>query len=417
MDETINPDTSNIPISLSVEECIDKTLEPIRSVISQYSEYLIADKKIDYLKMRRFIFTAYNNLVEMDQSVLKAEVSEPKSKLNAVKKHFDELEMYLKKPLSINFEKIFLEQQSHYREVRRSAERAKHNIDLKDVQASHLRVTHSECKKSLQLTSRKHPRYPEIEARCKKLNREYVDSLHEASELRSRLALLQDRMEEFKKSHSITFGKVFDERTEQIKGDINSIMDGIAYEFDTILWEKAKESTAVRKFFLEAKIEGTYSSKTFLKYYMRSLDEQKFSEDQEKLYELLDYLESISAKHIFFLSNDDEELAHFRMLIENIDKDFTVYAESVPAKIYSELKRHPIDLLVLNDEQKSQTGIEILQELWNTFEEAKNTLPVMLRFQKPTYESLDTAGKMGVKYFILAEASDEEFKEKLLDIL
>ena len=65
--EIILGNNSIVPIK-SVEECLDEYFNLIKAEIAKYSPTLSKDKtkSLYYSKMKRFIFTAYNNLYEMD---------------------------------------------------------------------------------------------------------------------------------------------------------------------------------------------------------------------------------------------------------------------------------------------------------------------------------------------------------------
>ena len=83
---------------------------------------------------------------------------------------------------------------------------------------------------------------------------------------------------------------------DEIKYDIIDTLNVLAYRFDKELWRSAKRSKPVQKFFIEARIEGLYSSKTYMKYYINKLDIKKAGENTVKL---MRYIEQYNKSYNF----------------------------------------------------------------------------------------------------------------------
>ena len=78
------------------------------------------------------------------------------------------------------------------------------------------------------------------------------------------------------------------------KDMISGILNYKAYDLDVSIWKNASKSRMIQEFFKDAGIKGGYSTKTFLHYYLGTLDKSKIKDEQEELFKLLEYLEKTS---------------------------------------------------------------------------------------------------------------------------
>lgn len=78
------------------------------------------------------------------------------------------------------------------------------------------------------------------------------------------------------------------------KDMISRILNYKAYDFDSYLWKNAVRSKSIKEYFKASGIKGTYSTETFLRYYLKTLDKDNLKEEQEELFKLLHYFENKS---------------------------------------------------------------------------------------------------------------------------
>lgn len=408
---------SEIPVETGVEQCVRKFLKPYKEAIAPHEEHASSERKLDYLKMRRFIFTAYNNLVEMDHTISEGRIVQPKAALLHVQKHYEELEKMLNRPGNVNFEKVFLTSQSYYKEVVSLYETKKAHGEYLSSRLMQIKVSMDEYGKRYRLASKKSPEYAQLETIFKRLNGEYVDRLHDQSILREEIAKLYGVIEKFKKQHELEFNQYFYDKSREFVEFVQEVLNGLAYEYDTILWEEAKDSDSIRKFFAESKIQGSFSSKTFLKYYLKHLDKELLSGEQEGLQQLLSYLEEISKKNIFIMGSDIDEVNALKLLVEGIDKEYVVVTAISSEKIFVEHTRSPFDLIIIDYRLRQLTGLELMDKFWEAYTDTRDGIPVLMRFRNPTYEEVDHAGRAGIRYFIRSSVGKTEFIEKVKRIL
>lgn len=407
----------DIPVDMDRDQCVKKFLSRYVQAVEPYEEYASGNNRLDYLLMKRFIFTAYTNLVEMDHSISEGRVKRPKEILMFVQKYYNELQQVLNRPADVNYEIFFLKKQTAYNEVVEAYEDKKEELQYLESRIAQIRVSMDEYGRRLRLTSKKSPEFAEIEQIYKRLNGENVDCMHEQGKIKNDMAKLHQAMEVFKKSQAPAFSQYFYEKVEDLSDFMLEILNGLSCEYDTQLWEEAKESEVIRKFFAEAKVQGSFSSKTYLKYFLKHLNETMMSEQQERLVELLKYLEEISKRNIFILGKDTDQVTRLKQLVEGIDKEYVVATAISSERIFVEHQRQPFDLIVMDYSLRQINGLELLGEFWKGYPDAKENVPVLMRFEEPTYEDVDRAGRFGVRYFIRANARVSEFVDKVKAIL
>lgn len=64
-------------------------------------------------------------------------------------------------------------------------------------------------------------------------------------------------------------------------------MDAQAYLVDNQLWQEAKVSKSLKKYFKDSLINGELNTKTYLKYYLSTLDSDKANQTTKELYDIL----------------------------------------------------------------------------------------------------------------------------------
>lgn len=123
---------------------------------------------------------------------------------------------------------------------------------------------------------------------------------------------------------------------------------------------KCQRVSIYQKIFIDCKIEGSYSSKTFLSYYLKSLDKDKLSEDNQKLVELLRYLEDNFTKRVIILAKDLDFAEYLKVLVEKIDKDISAVASTSPVDMINYAKKHIVDTVILELDLRLMDGFEFI---------------------------------------------------------
>ncbi|MFK5880993.1 MAG: hypothetical protein QM482_02160 [Sulfurospirillum sp.] len=294
IDKKIDPDfysIKTVPKNF-INTTMNNFFSSLRDTVSKYKDYELqsGDERLDYFRIKRFLFTAYNNLLEIDSSLADGnltEVYQNIQNINDIYNIYKKSYMYPK----IAFSNIFL-RYTRYKEAKKRLER---NISaMKSLKAS-LSVMESEIKQKmaqlgelnkddLELTTLKH--------NIKHLKSLYVDAIDYIGTLREENEMLLPITDEYFEHFFNEFSEKFESSYEKNIKSLIEILDSMAFLFDRLMWKKASYSKAIIARFEESNIPYPYSSLTFLRYYLKTLDKSKLNEENQELFNLLNYLEN-----------------------------------------------------------------------------------------------------------------------------
>ena len=88
----IDPD--EIPMTKLPNVCIEEFFARENEILLEYKDFVEGHLSLDFLRMRRFLLTAYNDLCEMDNLVENEDLRKAKNEINYLWKEF---ENYVKK--------------------------------------------------------------------------------------------------------------------------------------------------------------------------------------------------------------------------------------------------------------------------------------------------------------------------------
>lgn len=417
-DKLLSGELDAIEVDKPVSECVDSFLLPYYESVEEYSSYSAADKKLKYLLLKRFLFTAYNNLIEMDLDMSNSKVQTSKKKLNYVEKYYADLTFQLNKPIALTYESIFLSKQKNFNSVLKEQESKRKTSELFKSRAKAAEGKMAELKDQAMQYSSGSKDHEAIMSEYRKLNGSYTDYIHKMAVLRDEANALGEYIVKFRSEHKISFSQVFNALGAKLSSSILSILDGIAYEFDSILWEEARESKIIRKYFEDAHIEGSFSTKTYLKYYLKNISEDSQNEEHKELRALLEYLDNFNSKRVFILGSDSDRVSDDRFALETAEKNYSVLASIDPDKLFLEAKNKEINLIIIDFHLRSSDGLKVLKTFWDKYPDTKESVVVLMLFHSPSYEDVNRAGKEGIKYFLRYEVTERNrFVKKVKEIL
>jgi predicted nucleic acid-binding Zn-ribbon protein len=358
MEESVKPTrppavtSGSVAPEIDVETTLQIHFESIILKVEENITLLNENRRLDFLKMRRFLSTAYNNLMDIDHSFENYELADLRHQL------WDAYETYKdfkKKTAYIQnaYEQVFLSKQRRYKELHAK-------LDLNKAQIAKLKdgVTRfeQEIKEKTARLKKLNPQSEEaiyLSNEIKVLKRTLVDAIHEIGKLTEENHLFVEQLDNFYKTHYNQFKAVFTEFVANYESMLRKMMDVLAYRFDMMLWEKANRSKTIQKFFLEAGITDEFSSITYLKYYLKTLDANKLNEENQQLYDLLQYLETLNRHHILCIDEDVDFLTMVRQVIHDIDREIKVTLSSRPDTVLRELKSLQPDIFIINPEMRN----------------------------------------------------------------
>ncbi len=270
---------------------MDNFFSSLRETVGKYKDYELqsSEERLDYFRIKRFLFTAYNNLLEIDSSLADGnltEVYQNIQNINDIYNIYKKSYMYPK----IAFSNIFL-RYTRYKEAKKRLER---NISsMKSLKAS-LNVMEIEIKQKvsqLEELDKDDLEMITLGQNIKHLKGLYVDAIDYIGTLREENEMLLPITDEYFEHFFNEFSKKFESSYENNIKNLINILDSMAFLFDRLMWKKASYSKAIIARFEESNIPYPYSSLTFLRYYLKTLDKSKLNEENQELFKLLNYLE------------------------------------------------------------------------------------------------------------------------------
>lgn len=406
------PDTYEI--NHSVQECVDAFFQDIVEILEKHQQALESNRELDFSRMKRFLFTAYYDLYEIDTAVTDPEMEKAKNELLRLEKEYEGLKHRINYPVKYAFEKIFLRNQSSYKKLENDLEYSKSQYKAFTLQEKPLleRLERKEVELG-NISNKKSAQYLNVEKELKSIRKRYVDLLHSLSKLREDIECYTEELQEFKEKYYRDFVTAYEPMTHHLDTRMIKVLNVKAYTFDFMLWERAKKSRYIRQFFMDSGIEGTYSSRTFLKYYLRTLDKEKLNDQNRELFSLLKYLESIGTNNILIIKNNVESAMRCKYLIENIDKELQVHATYDAMDTLKDCIRTQPDLIMLDYNLRTTNALEYIKKYREICENGEKETTFCLFVDEADMDVLKEARRMKVKHFINSNASDHE----LIDIM
>jgi hypothetical protein len=220
---------------------------------------------VNYYILKRFVDTAIKNFENHDYTIKNGLLGKIYNDVSRLQTFFLDFKAHNQ------YEKIVLEQRflptfSLYKEMERKIDKLKR---LRNLHQRVIRTTENELKFLPKPTTE------EGIAKHKKLKRRQVDAIDEHANVAERLERLQTKQKAFAKRIEKHFLRLFVNQRDAIVQDFMTIINVKTYYMDLLLWKKSSESEKIRTFFEEARIQGDFTIKTFLNYYMKNIDMEK----------------------------------------------------------------------------------------------------------------------------------------------
>jgi len=345
----IIPPNLKIETTISINDCMEEFFGKYKNIVLKYKDLLDSKKRLPYKKLKRFIFTAYNNLIEMDSKISDIKLLEIKNNLEEIENYFTSLNSEIKSPVYVNLERLVLKRQQNYLITKKRFESNKH-LSLEAITSANLLEPKiDKLKEELNFLNQKTEIYQEKLKLLKSYKRKYVDLIDLGQNLKEENSKIIDDITQFEEFYKEIFEKFFKQESETIIRILEKELDALAYQFDTILWENAKKSKVIQHFFEEAKIEGSYSTKTFMKYYLKNLQTEKMNINDTELAEIFEELK-LFIKNIVIYDRNRSRAREISVAIENLEHDCDV-------KIFDNFK----DFILYIKENDSKIDIALIE--------------------------------------------------------
>jgi len=369
----------SITNTLSLSKAITNYFNIIRANIQSRNAYKKVDGRLDYIIVRRFIWTTYNNLTDIDIEIATPKIRALKEDLIKMSSVYDDFVRKTKYP-KLAYAEVFLSTQAEYMNIKLCTEKIIERLNrlrMDEKKIGGIReVKKQEFDENIHSTH-----FTVLEREMKSLNGAYVDVVHMMAELDERYKADLKLLDEFEKEYREDFYKLFAIEEKKYKYDLIDILSAQAYIFDIQLWNSAKRSKGVKVHFKKSSIAGELNTKTYLKYYLSTQDEQKASGDTKKLFELYDYLTLIHKDYILIVAASAQDAMEYEASIKSVDKEYDIKAFVDEIQAIKWAMKNSVKLLVI-EEQLSKIRVEKFLSLYS--KNILSTPKIVLIGEKPT---------------------------------
>ncbi|GAB6074225.1 hypothetical protein [Nautilia lithotrophica] len=268
---------------MMLDEFIELYFSEIEKINNYHFNYLISNKfsfpKNNYIELKKFIDTATHFLSEIDDSLLKGLTAKLYNDINSLYKYYQNFRKKTEYDEFV-FSNEYLPEHDKYKQLKNKFEILKSEIE--NYNKTILEVENKLKKYKQQ------PKEQEDLIRYKKLKKQQVDSIYYISKIKEEYTEIKKIMNELENSERKTFIPKFNKFKDLHLKKLEKIINVKLFYYEKLLWVNASESSEIKKFFEQSNIEGEFSTKTFINYYLKNIDETKSSNG-----EWLKYLKKI----------------------------------------------------------------------------------------------------------------------------
>lgn len=410
--------TEELTETLTIKEAIDLYFQKIADDLMAYKNNEFSERRMSFEIMRRFLFTAYNNLMEIDYSLEDRELKTVREKFECVIKLKNDFENKVRDTIEASYEKIYLRKNTEYMALGTEFEDIKTKMGSLRNELGILTRQLDEAKVKKKNAKPDSPDAKMYEDAMKRINGKHVDKVHELTGCKDSIYDIDEQLEAIRKKYFDEFKETFEEEIDRLRFDLKDVLDLFSYRFDRILWHQAKASRNVREFFKDAKIKGLLSSKTYIQYYVQGLDEGMASNSTKKVIKYINDYNLKNKRLIALVGKDVVELSKEKNIISQIDPILEGRMYPDPAVFLRKFEIEEFDLVIFDWEIARRNAADIVDFLKAKFPQKVKPMTFAVRFKRGnTPENQNRALKSGVKHFFFENMNKEDFADTVLRIM
>ena len=274
-----------------VSKALEKYFNSINSLIGEQNGHINTKSQLDYFLSKRFLMTAYNNLKNFDPSIHDhRDITEKLKLIHQLHKAYYNAGDKAEVP-QLAFETIFLNSQPEYHQFISDQERCVRRISVLTSMEQSLSPEIKGREAEIKKLKKNDKKRSKLEDELKPLRGNYVDAVDEKASTVEELAAMEDIKVTYTEKYYDSFINELSKLSEEFKNVLATILNFKAYELDELIWMNAARSKLIQEYFQEAGIDGDYSTLTYLRYYLNTLDKKKIGDEHDELFKFLEYLE------------------------------------------------------------------------------------------------------------------------------
>ena len=359
LEDEIGDREESLTVTMNLPKAVSNYFNIINTNIEKRQAYKKAEGRLNYIVIRRFLWTTFNNLNEIDLHIVTPKIKALSDDLKAMASVYDDFVRKTKYP-ALAYEEVFLSCQAEYKKIRDGAEKTIQRINQLKGSEKHLggvlKIRKEELSSEINTDE-----FEVMKEELKSLNGMYVDVVHMMAELDERYKHDIELLTEFEKEYKEDFYELFDIDAKKYQKDLIDILSAQAFTLDTELWNEAKSSKGLRAHFHKSGIKGEFNTVTYLKYYLDSHDSTKANAENKKLFELYSYLISLEKDQILIMLSDANDALEYEGSIKKTDKTYEVKAFIEEKAALKWAMKHSVKVLIIENELTKMRAATFLQ--------------------------------------------------------
>ncbi|MBU1658089.1 hypothetical protein KKG72_03440 [bacterium] len=337
----------NITITLNISSAVSHYFDIIKNHINKRISYKKVNGRLDYILVRRFLWTTFNNLSEIDLHIITPKIKMLTDDLKVMSSVYKNFTIKIKHP-TLAYQEVFLSCQAEYVHLRSGAEKTIEKLNRLKSNEEHIGEILKVKKKELNVHEDP-SQFNTLNEELKSINGAYVDVVHMMAELDENYKYTMQLLSKFEQEYREDFYKIFHVQAQKHHKDLIEILNAQAYLIDAILWQEAKKSKHVMEHFKKASIVGEFNTKTYLKYYLDTLDSKKTTQADKNLFVLYDYLSCVYKEYILVIVSCAQDAMEHEASIKNIDKSYNVKSFIDEKSALKWAMKNSVKVLIIED--------------------------------------------------------------------
>ena len=352
-----------ISLSMNINSTMNDYFDNLKKELTKREGYKKVNGRLNYTFAKRFLWTTFNNLVDIDNNIVTLRISSISDDLKFVSNLKDDFNKKIKYPLTA-FQDIFLSSQKEYILIKKiTAETIERLNFLKNKEES-INFEKDKKKKKILITKTNDEKI-KLTKELKILNGTYVDIVHMMAKLQEIHKKNSKRLNSFESSHKEDFYKSFKLEARKHQKEITNILNAQTYLLDFTLWKEAKSSPTILNYFKSLSVDIELNTKTYLKYYLSTLDETKANKDTKDLFTFYNYLVDMKKDYILIVTASSEDALDYSQYIQSIDKTLVVKSFISELESIKWAMTNTIKIIVLESRLLSTNAKEYLDYYHN----------------------------------------------------
>ena len=353
----------NIKQTMSISDTMKRYFRFVSESIKTRLGYKKVNGRLNYNLAKRFIWTTYNNLREIDSHIISVRIKSVSDDLKQMGKVQEDFERKVRYP-TVAFEEIFLSSQIEYRKTKIITEKIGEKLSSLKVKENSLGVERKKIQKQIDEEENLIQKQ-ELQKKLKIISGTYVDIVHMIAKLQEEYTLQMEKLVRFEEEHKNLFNKEFTKEAKRYEEFIVDIVNAQAYLLDFLLWKEAKTSKAILSHFRDLIIDVELNTKGYLKYYLGTLDESKANEQAKELFELYQHLQDIYKDYVLIVSDDVQDAMEFEQCLRSIVKNLGVKAFIDELQALKWAMTNSVKIIVITDTLQLSSSQNFLDSYHN----------------------------------------------------